>query len=733
VPAIRITDEMSAVVEVHPDPLSLAATYFRNPAELRLLGVNLTGLRSLPLKDARVQSLQAGISMEKPLPVAIDNTELALGAGASGHFSVTQEGGSPFDDVFDDPVRVQPGEACVSLGWSATVSAGAGFPAGALKFGLDAKSEARCMTHRVLKADTPFGEALACAVKSYAIPGDVGDLHQMETGAVATIEGSGSLEFSANAKMAASTSLLATSAIGDVLMSAVPGGLDVAAGGKVSVTASFKVSCEYQVRVVKSGPNTVSLGFYRRKGRGVSSGVKVSSGVSPALGGMDLLEPILRVVTGRPDVREADLRRAGMSEAQLDALKAAVRKSVQRKLEASLEFLAARDHASSQAIVFDVRLDQIDGAGVDAIADALAGNLTPLTAGARPPKGISRRRTIDIDIDETVTSLRVNLFGVLNYSSVSRLLLKSYTAVDENGDLIIVDKASADHTRLTIHNLVPQPDRLRVLRMESFLISAAYAAMPGAPAVAVEHSYFHRSLKTSRSALKDHLDVAEALGLLDDKAALLEGYREGAQSLAVEFALAAEDVPSLFAEGSVVGYDRVARQALAALLEGDESGRHRLLPARDDALWAAMRERGSAGAIFSLDAFRGLSVAQKEAIYADYRRCVWWADSMASLAEVIGRMRALKGPADPKFAALRRQLGLRMKAVARDTGDHFGDPWGLVAMDMASGRRGRVRVRITGESVNYERARAAPGLESAARVRRPRAAAKRRAKAARGR
>jgi hypothetical protein len=53
-------------------------------------------------------------------------------------------------------------------------------------------------------------------------------------------------------------------------------------------------------------------------------------------------------------------------------------------------------------------------------------------------------------------------------------------------------------------------------------------------------------------------------------------------------------------------------------------------------------------------------------------------------------------------------LGSKLKDVASKTKSEFGDPWGLVAMDQASGQRATAAARLNSSTLAILRERNAP-------------------------
>jgi hypothetical protein len=63
---------------------------------------------------------------------------------------------------------------------------------------------------------------------------------------------------------------------------------------------------------------------------------------------------------------------------------------------------------------------------------------------------------------------------------------------------------------------------------------------------------------------------------------------------------------------------------------------------------------------------------------------------------------------DPEFQSLRQDLAAHLKTVASTTSEQFGEPWGLIAMDEASGRRAGASILITGPKFVSAKQRALP-------------------------
>jgi hypothetical protein len=68
-------------------------------------------------------------------------------------------------------------------------------------------------------------------------------------------------------------------------------------------------------------------------------------------------------------------------------------------------------------------------------------------------------------------------------------------------------------------------------------------------------------------------------------------------------------------------------------------------------------------------------------------------EALAEVREFIGKNPGANPQAEP-FKGLRKKLASKLKEVASNTKSEFGDPWGLVAMDQASGQKAAAAVRL---------------------------------------
>ena len=205
--------------------------------------------------------------------------------------------------------------------------------------------------------------------------------------------------------------------------------------------------------------------------------------------------------------------------------------------------------------------------------------------------------------------------------------------------------------------------------------------------------------------MKDNLDAAEAMELLSaaQKTAALDGLDEFGTSVvlldaAYDDVVARSFVPAKDGKPrSEEDYDRAGRLALARLALPGEADDYRRRPALDDAIWEKMKILGQPG--FS-QVFPALSTLQLEVVRADYTVIRWWSQAMHRMAVELEKVDSFlkENPhADlegQEFNPFRQRLRKALESVARHVKAQFGDPWGVVAMDMASNHKADARFRL---------------------------------------
>jgi hypothetical protein len=710
-PNIRLSDAFGLDIEFEPAPGSSIAKYFQNLVHLRFSALNVAALRATPLDQLPFQSLSQGLSFEQPIAVGPGRTELTISGGTAATLSIhVTEGEDLLDrESFGDPFRVSPEQAYLALGLTASFSTALSGGAGDLSAGFAAGSQAAVTNFRAFPKNPTspaFLSALRKTLREYVIPGDLADLKAIPEGSLITVEGRGTLELSAQLNLLAVANPLASVALPEPA-----GTLTLRSGASLPVSASFELAGDYQLRVHKTGAERVRLGYYKRRGSELTVKASVRAGLEARVGGFELFSRLLGAISSDPRADEAVLENAGLSPAEIAAVEGAIQGGLDRKLQLAASFELAALQSDEAAFLYEIELDSLDERGKNAVHQALDGNLGLLTENEeRLPIGIEKLKSLVTAMEERRHTLQVNLVGIYNYLSLAKLATSGSVLYDPTtGDLVLADRATASRFEAGMVRFGVDSERLRQVLAEDFLVTAAYRSsklVASAPELECTHGYFELHGRTNRQTMKDNLDVAQALGLISEleKLERLAGLDDfGRSTLFVATRYGEERAVSLFLDQKGrprgrVEYERAGRKAIELLVQKDDPDAYRRAPAIDDELWKQMREAGPSNLKPLFPALTSLQVA---VIVADYTTIVWWAGAMRELAEKLEAIRQFFAenpdphPENNALKTLRRQLAQHMRSVAANTRKEFGDPWGLVAMDIVSGGRAEARVIVT--------------------------------------
>lgn len=734
-PTIKLTDQFGFVGDVQFAEDASIIKYIRDLRQMKISDLNLAALQQVPLDKVPVKSASGGLSFGQPLGIGIDQVEMTVKAEGSGQIRLAgPKDKQLFDpELFGDPIPIAPDQFYLSIGITASLGAKLTHKLSDLNFGFEAGGQIALAVYKPFTKSgpnggsfTPFVQALTETAKDFVILGDLEDLAGMSVGLVATVEGKGSLKFSGEAVLLSVVNPLAA-----VDLPGPMGDVKVVSGNSIKVGASFELFGAYQIRAQKLDKKRVRLGFYKKRGSEFALKVAAKGGVSAGVGEFDFLGELLKAVSKDPAVDKKQLEAGGLSADQVAAVEAVVKAGIQRNLELALNFeLSATDQAEA-AFDYEIDLTKLKPEGREALHLALDGDLSALVqTEAAMPAGITLKRSIFTETKKKKHTFKLNLLGIYNMISVSTLILKGKVMyVPETGELVITDSATASRIAASTSNFTADQAKLRKVMAESFLITAAYRCsqlVAQSPTLAILHSYFELHSKTNRETMKNNLDVVETLGLItkQEKDKLLTGSNDfGNTTFYAETQYNDDLVTRLFlkADGtprSEEEYEQAGRDALKSLVQAGEPDDYRRLPATDDALWKELRQLGNPQTFKSVEKIKALKSAKKlpieiivGGIGADYLVISWWATEMRRMGEKLSEVRNFfknKPQVDPEnndFKALRRGLAEHLKGVASRTKSEFGDPWGLIAMDLATGQSAKAKAQLTGPRIAFVRER----------------------------
>jgi hypothetical protein len=710
-PNVKLSDNFGLTIDAKPDASSSFVKYFKSLAKLKFSEFNANELKITELRDLPVKAFSTGVSFEEPVDIGSDRTALKVRAGVLASIECRlgskEKKTNLFDsDLFGDPIEIPEEDAYLSLGITASVGAAAAGVDNGLLFGVEAGREIT-LTHyqRLPATGISFGQALERMLQGYVIPLDLKDFSAMAEGSVATVEGSGTLSF------AGSVSLLSNAnPLYDASFPAGVGKIALAAGASINIGASYRLSGNYQIRVQKVSATRYRFGFYRNRSSELAISVAAKAGITMKVGSSDLIATLLKTVSPNPELDRKELESVGLNEGQVAALEGAIKSGIERSLALAVGVELGAASGNPAAFLYDIDTAKIDDRGKEALQRALKGDLEGLTENEEsPPQGISIVKSIFTSIKERKHTFKINLLGIYNFVSITKLIRRSVVLHDPlTGELTISDSATAERFRASTLNFAAKTEKLREVLAEQFLMTTLYRStglVASPPSLRSTHSYFERHSRTNRQTMKDNLDAAEAIKLLSaaQKAATLDQLDDFGTSVILLDA-AYDDVVarSLFlkADGKPRpegDYDRAGRQALERLVHAGEADDYRRRPALDDAVWEKMEILGQPG--FS-QLFPSLSRLQLEVVRSDYTVIKWWSQAMHRMAVELEKVDAfirehpqadLEGQ---EFSPLRERLRKSLESVAKNVKAQFGDPWGVVAMDIASNHKAEARFRL---------------------------------------
>jgi hypothetical protein len=505
------------------------------------------------------------------------------------------------------------------------------------------------------------------------------------------------------------------------------GSIQLKDGASIQVGASFRLFGDYELRVRKISPTTVRLGYFKQRGKEWKTTVSVSAGVAATVGGGDdLFGQILSALTPDPDAEFQELKGANVDETTISSIEATIQAAVERTLEIATSLEVGDMQASQAAFLYEIDLSAQDANSQAYVDTALRGDLSKLeSSGADLPRGVKAVHSIFTNLRQRKQTFKVNVLGIYNYLSITKLTLKGQVLFDpDTGDLVLSDSATASQLQVAVLNAgkpnAANPSQVRRILASSLLITAAYRASDALvtpPNLKSSHTYCEVHEQTDRETMANELGVAVGLRLMtrDECNAMLNGVTDFGRTLAYASADYNDSLATaLFLQNGApreqTEYEDIGRQAmqLVAGIAGGSGNPVRLRPLQNDDLWRQMKGQGQAK-------FRTLlpdaSALQIGAITADYSTIMWWAKTMNETGQALVKVKnfLLRNPGvspnDGTFQKLRSGLAQQLKSVGADMREEFGHPWGLIAMDLLIGSRSEARVTFAGAKVNLMRAR----------------------------
>ncbi len=714
---IRLSDNGTLDVSIGPDPVSLFGKYVldHGPMEIPVkVAADLskkTDGSAPQIKDW--DNASVGISFKQAVPLGNNEEELFISAGVQGSMSLTK-GGSLLDKELYDKAPGLPAASLDYLSTSvkATIDSGFTDKGGDVKLGFDSSADTTLTSSLPVNDIDPLLPAVENGLKTFLVPVDLEHISYMPPLSVAAVEGNGALKFSVEFDAPIDPNPLAS------LPTGVSGlGIKVSEMAKLGVSLTPLIVGGYKLQVTKVDQHNFLLGYSKKKGAKLEVTLTGSIGISAGIGDTDLVGAFLNAVIPDTKLPENDLKKLNISNDEISVMASAIKGGIQKSLQFSLQEQLDASTEHGTAFLYSINPAALDDASREAVNKAIDGDLSQIEAN-RKLAGVAPIRSIITDTRERSRAFKLNLFGILNFGSVRDYIQKAEWIQDrDTGDVTLIDTTSASDVGYKIDNLA-ETQRLRSVLADGVLATCAYKASKTGyqPTMTADCWAFDLQQKPGPGWMKSCLDVAVALRLLDALAAQQKlGQTHppfGETIFNVEIKIGDPLFDSLFFDQtgtarSFANYQAIGRQASLRTPPPDLPAD--ILKARQDALgddtmWKQMTEKGDFqdveailrsrfGNVWAFDTITDL-------IYSDYKIINWWARAMSNVAKPLSALRAYledQPAADPNsntLSRLRGGLNKQLSAAIKEVHDQFAEPWGVVAMDLASGQRAEARFLI---------------------------------------
>jgi hypothetical protein len=641
---LHITDNFGLLIDATIDPGF--AKYLKSPQALIGVLRTVKPLKDLQISDDPFQAQTIGLAFTDPIALGTTGVELTIKPSVTGTISITK--GTVLFAAETDPFRqaipIPAQHAYLATALHAVLDVALADKLTDLQFGFTAGTTIVLTNYQLCALTDAIVPVLERVLRRFTIPGDLQDIEQLAEHAVITLEGTGSLQCTAQANVLAIANPLAT--LNTPLLP-----IKIAEGSGVTINGTYTLTGAYQLRIERLAARAFRLSYLKKRTTEFDVSVQAQVNTSVSASGFDLLKSVLQAVSSDTVPDKDTFHQAGLTDDQIATIATAVKAGIERSIALSLTGDLDTLDTSSTAFSYDVDLALLDDAGRQAVHDALDGDLTGLEATDHP--GITRGTSIVAALRQSKHVLKVNLLGIYTHASVTTLFQQGAIIVDrESGDVTITDQAGAQRIQFTADNFAKDTARLRQVLAESLLLTAAYRGTGGqlaGPHLASHYWFFALHQHTNREQFTDYLTIAQALRLLNDttRSATINriaGATDvGRSTLFIDTSYTDDLCKRLFVDASGQPrpedeYETVGRHALLLMLPaGDAINDARRLPLINNAVWQAMKQTGQPG-FPTLFADKAFNMNQLADITSDYTLIRWWASSMRRMGEALAHI-----------------------------------------------------------------------------------------------
>ncbi len=684
---ISLTDSagLTAVLQIRDDsPLAKAGL-----TQIVSTVTAFVGNINRAVGETDLRTIVFGATFNAPSQLIANAASLTIKGAAAGSLTIFKpaDGALFEDDPFAPAIAIASGECWVEVAVDASLDGKLGAAVDGFGVAVGASASVSLASYTRVSASATLLEAIQAALENYTVACTAAVIRNQPAGTVTAVDAGGTLTFTGSYALPISVNALASADLPFNERIEVNPAMTIEVAGQIGVTGEFIVRC------YRPSDTELRLGVYKKKGTTLAVSLSAGAGVEADLGKTDLLSAVMGAA-----IPGVDPEKAGITGPTADCLKRVLKDGIDRSLSIALNATCSAAFTHEAAVVYSMDLAAGASAATDAaIAAALRGDWTHLDA--LPNARVLRN--IVANTKEQRHKIAISLLGIYNASSVEDFVQSCTILHDENGHIVITDRAKASRIAVASTPILADADRLRAALAEAFVATVTYTAA-GAKwnaNLSVAQTYFRYKNEMARQEMTDAILLARALGFSPaiPPAAVYRHVRiaasvryDNAAALRLFFIDPPTRTPHTRDE-----LVRIGREAMRALIDaGDPAGGVRLAVLLNDAAWRAMDDVGNTALFGSIPELSGLAPTELAAVETDWVDVAWWADSMVQVAPRLAELLSADA-SDPGFISKRKKLADVLASVTRNTHAAFVGGWGLAVMFALSGASASATVDIS--------------------------------------
>jgi len=651
-----------------------------------------------PLDKSGFKKATFGAKFSSPSSLIANATNLVIKEDVSGVLTTySPKDKKLFGDDFTPEVPIAADEYWISLEIDTSLDGNISSTVDGIGVGWEGTTTANFATYTLCKAAggkfPALKDALTAILNTYAVDYNVAAVRNQPVGTVRVSDLSGGVKFSGSYSVPISVNSLASASLPFNQKIAISPDVAVKLSGEIQLTGDFVV------RSHRASGNELRLGVYKKKGSSFKATFTAAAGVAANVAGKDLISTFFGAVFKAPDISKL-----GITGSDAAALNGALGDCVDHSLSVSLNATCSAAFTDEAAVAYSINLASGDTAKTDAaIASALHGDWSALAA--LPNKTLLR--DITRETEKLEHKMVINLLGIYNAESVDQFVKTCTILHDANGQVLITDKFTASHVAVAAAPFLADTEKLRSALSEAFLATVTYVAGGSAGGAHIKdftasQTYFHYQDKMSRSDMAQQVALGKVLKLIppgswDSILGAHTVFGHARISAAATYdATAAMKLffkdPASQTARSHQEFEKIGRQVMAELIDpndmGNPTSRARLSALQNDAIWAAMNDKGVVTAFNTIEGLQKCSANELGDIGADWTDITWWADAMTKVAPKLSsvlsarKSSTAKDPTtDPNFMKTRKDLQAVLGQVTRHSRAAFAGGWGTAVME----------------------------------------------------